>query len=477
MTASGSPTPLPHNYAPRWYQQPLWDALTRRDAAGNLDPVRRIDAVIHRRGGKDFTAWNAAILLANEWRVGTYYYSLPTYGQAKRAIWKGRTLDPTGVAPSLRFLDCVPPDRVARKHGAPAISDGDMSVEFDNGSILQLVGGDNYNSLVGANPVFLCLSEWSLTDPEALDYFRPMITNNDGVIVYLYTPRGHNHGKRTHDRHQQLQRERPDRYFSVLLPNSVTRAIADEAIADDRAEGMSDAKIAQEYECDFEVANEGSYYGRLMAQARKEQRIGRVPADPSLPVDLFFDIGVSDHTVIGFVQSRGNLVLGIDYYANHGEGLAHYVQVLEDWGRERGYRYRRDAEGRIRAIGPHDIEQRSKNDGKSYREYGREHGIAFTALKSQTLESGIEATRALLPRLFWDEARCARWIEALESYSKKWNDALKVWSDEPLHDWASHPADMTRYLAQGLKLMAESQGTFTRPATREPSPWEMTGRR
>src|SRR3954451_11261262 len=135
---------LPHNFAPRWYQQPLWDALTRRDAKGQLDPVRRNDFVIHRRGGKDFTVWNAAIYLACEWRVGQYFYSLPTYTQAKRTIWRGRTLDPTGASPSVRFLDCIPPDRIARKRdGSPAIYEGELIVELVNGSTLQLIGGDN----------------------------------------------------------------------------------------------------------------------------------------------------------------------------------------------------------------------------------------------------------------------------------------------------------------------------------------------
>lgn len=444
--------PLPYNYWPRGYQEPLWDALTRRDGDGKLDPVRRIDAVIHRRGGKDFTAWNGAIKLANEWRVGQYLYSLPKYTQAKLTIWEGRTLDPTGEMPSVRFIDCIPPHLIAWKNGKPAVNEATMSVEFTNGSTLRLIGGDSYNTIVGANPVFLCLSEWSLTDPEALDYYRPMITNNDGVIVYLYTPRGHNHGKKTHDRHQQLMRERPDRYLSLLQPNSVTKAISQEAIENDRAEGMSDAKIAQEYECDFEVANEGSYYGRLMSEARKAGRIGDVPANPSQLVWPVLDIGVADHTAIGLGQfPASGAVRAVDYYASHGEGVAHYVQHLEALGRERGYRYPRNANGDIRAVGPPDVAQRSKNDGKSYKQYALEQGLDLIVLPPATIESGIEATRTLIPRMYFDAVRCERWIEALESYTKRWNDALKVWGDTPQHDWASHPADMTRYLAQAEK--------------------------
>ena len=156
------------------------------------------------------------------------------------------------------------------------------------------------------------------------------------------------------------------------------------------------------------------------------------------------------------MQIKGQAVYAIDYYANHGHGLEHYANVLEDRRRERGYRY-------ARPVGPHDLLQHDKLRGQTYAQYAREFGLEFQVLPLAAVETGIEMVRGLIPRMFFDRRRCARWVEALESYTKKWNDALKVWGDTPRHDWASHPADMTRYLAQaekaGLLMQQRRRGT------------------
>lgn len=441
-----------------------------------MERRRRVDWVMHRRGGKDLTLWNAWIHLAASWRVGTYFYSLPTLTQARRVIWRGMTAaGPGGQA--YRFLKCVPDRLVARENGRRLINRTELSIELTNGSIIQLIGGDNYDSIVGTNAMGICFSEWSLTDPAALDYFRPMITNNDGILAFIYTPRGHNHAKKTHDRYERLAGENPRRYFSAAMSAADTGAISPEQIREDRDEGMSDAMIAQEYGIDFDVANEGSYYGKLITQARKEGRLAAAAYDPRLRVYTVWDLGVSDYTVIWFVQIRGNRVYIIDLYANHGEDVGHYARVLEERRAERRYRYW-GASARVLAkcIGPHDILQRGKHDAQTYGEYARQFGLHFQVLPVMRVQTGIDLVRSLLPRCYFDESRCERGIEALESYSKAWNDALKVWSDEPKHDWASHYADPIRYLAQaekaGLLTEGDTESKWNAKPTREKNPWE-----
>jgi phage terminase large subunit len=446
-------------YAPRDYQRPAYEALT----AGVLAGLRRAVWVLHRRGGKDLTCFNAFAWLAQHWRVGTYWYCLPTYAQARDAIWEGMTLDPLGAERSTPFLDYLPRHLIERKH------EGRMSLRFTNGSVLRLIGADNYNRVVGANPVAIAFSEWSLTDPAALDYFRPMLTNNDGLVVFLYTPRGHNHGKATYDTTKRLAAENPRRYFCELLTVEDTGAIPLERIDAERDEETSEEMIQQEYYCDFNAPNQGTYYGRLVQKARDEGRIGGYPHDPGREVYVVADIGLSDHTALGFWQMRGGVPTAIDYYANHGYGADHYAQVLEDRRKERGYRYPRDAQGNIRVALPHDAGNAAVKDGETYVQYIRKHGIAPVLVPKTEVEVGIEATRLFLARAYFHEPETKRLIEALESYQKQWNEALKVWGDKPLHNWASHPADMTRYAAQGLALLAQPAGLAV---VRQPeSPW------
>lgn len=412
---------MPHLYRSRAYQKRFLREFPHR--------YRRGVWIVRRRAGKDLTAWSAVMVPQALRVVGTYYYFLPTYNQARKVIWNG--MDNDGVS----FLSRIPKELIA---GEP--NQSEMSVRLVNGSIIQLIGSDNYDSIVGTNPRGLVFSEWALCDPRAWQYLQPIVAANGGWALFLYTPRGHNHGWDL----LNTARAHPNEWFSEILTIEDTGEMVPGELDEARASGMSEDLIRQEYYCDFEVGNEGSYYGRLMAEARAQGRIGMVPHDPALKVHTVWDVGVSDHTVIGFVQVKGNAIFAIDYYANHGEGLDHYIRALDDRQHKSGYRYGVH-------IGPHDIEQRSKNDGKSYKAYALERGFRFTTLPQTSLEAGIEATRSTLPRIYFDATRCERWVQALEAYTKKWNDALSVWSDTPQHDWASHPADMTRYLAQAEK--------------------------
>jgi hypothetical protein len=64
---------------------------------------------------------------------------------------------------------------------------------------------------------------------------------------------------------------------------------------------------------------------------------------------------------------------------------------------------------------------------------------------SQT--DGRDQQRAqTLPLCEFDAERCKAGIEALKQYQKTWDDKLQRFSDLPLHNWASDPADSFRYL-------------------------------
>lgn len=183
----------------------------------------------------------------------------------------------------------------------------------------------------------------------------------------------------------------------------------------------------------------GAYYLRLMAQAARDGRIGKVPYCPDLPVTTAWDLGVSDSTSIWFIQRAGLEHRAIDYYEASGEGLAHYAKVLQD----KGYIYDEH-------IAPFDIKVRELGTGRSRLEVAQGLGIRFRIAPGPTqvtVADGIEAVRNVIPLFWYDEEKCARGIEALRSYTKEWDDELQNWSDRPLHDWSSHGADAMRAYA------------------------------
>jgi hypothetical protein len=202
----------------------------------------------------------------------------------------------------------------------------------------------------------------------------------------------------------------------------------------------------------FEAAIEGAYYGAQMAQAELEGRIGRVPYEPLLEVETWWDLGMSDEMSIWFVQRHSREMRIIDYYANSGEGLPHYAKVL----REKPYLYSRH-------VGPHDSKVRELNTGKSREETAMELGMRpwVVAPKLEVMD-GIEQVRSLLARCWFDREKCAEGLKGLRSYRKDWDEQRGVWSSQPRHDWASHPADSFRTGAVAPDPRKASSGPIKR---------------
>jgi hypothetical protein len=204
---------------------------------------------------------------------------------------------------------------------------------------------------------------------------------------------------------------------------------------------MTQAEYDQEWYLSVEAAIRGAYYGEAMAKAMKDGRITRVPFDPMVPVDTDWDLGMDDETTIWFSQSvRSGEVRLIAYVHGADQGLPYYWRLLQELQRERGYVY-----GTHWA--PHDIEVREMGTGKSRRETAASIGLAFRVTPGLSVADGINAARMLLPRCWFDEEKCADGLESLRQYRKGWHEKHQQFTDEPVHNWASHGADAFRGLA------------------------------
>jgi hypothetical protein len=310
-----------------------------------------------------------------------------------------------------------------------------MKLELENDSIWQVVGTDNVDRLVGANPVGCVFSEYSLQDPRAWDYIRPILAENGGWALFIYTPRGRNHGHTL----LEVAKSNPKWYHQVLSVDD-TGILDPAAIQEERDAGMPEEMIQQEYFCSFDAALVGSYYGQEMDLAFKDGRITDVPYDPRLEVHTAWDLGMSDSTAIVFYQESGTEIRIIDYYEASGEGLPHYIRILKEKGYDYGSHF-----------GPHDIQVRDFSTGKSRLETAAIMGIKFKVAPKLGLLDGIDAVRIALRRMVFDKTKCARLIEAMRQYKKSWNDKMRCYSSHPDHDWTSHPADGMRTLVTTLK--------------------------
>lgn len=221
---------IPNKWVARPHQRLLYNSF------GHGKPYQRAAAVWHRRAGKDSCALN---LTARDMfkRVGTYWHLFPEQTQARRAIWNG--IDKQGR----RIIDQFLPPAVRARDNSQ-----EMLIETVNGSVWQMAGSDNYDSLVGSNPVGVVFSEWSLANPEAWEYIRPILVENDGWALFIYTPRGYNHGYSTF-----ANAMASDTWFAQRLSVEDTGLVSLQAIQEERDAGMSESKIRQEFYCSFEA--------------------------------------------------------------------------------------------------------------------------------------------------------------------------------------------------------------------------------
>jgi hypothetical protein len=402
--------------------------------------MKRAVCVWHRRAGKDSCAINYTAKEAHR-RIGVYWHVLPTQKQARKVIWQG--IDKQGR----RIIDQAFPKELVKRS-----RDDEMMVEFKNGAIWQLVGGDNYDANVGSNPVGVVFSEWSITDPRAWEYVRPILAENGGWAWFIFTPRGKNHAFEMFE----MAKSNPDWHTSLLTVDD-TRAISREALQAELDAGMPLEKFRQEFYCDFEVANHGAVYGREMEQLEKQGRITRVPYDARYPVETAWDIGVRDSTAIWFIQRVGKEIRFIDFHVDRNKKLPEYLSLIHS----KGYSYSRH-------IGPHDLAREWFGGSETMLDIARNHGVIFTIAPKLSVEDGIEATRTMLSRAWFDAEKCAYGIKAAKHYHREWDEENKILSKQPVHDWSSHPCDALRYFA----VTPEGVGTIPDWARDDLMPWQ-----
>lgn len=421
-----------NSFVPRPYQIPIMDAILNKG-------YRRVFAILPRRAGKDVVAFNVILRSAIQ-TPGIYYMIYPTYSQGRKILWDSVMND------GRRFLDFIPKELVE------SLNNTEMKIRFRNGSLIQVLGSDNFDSLVGTNPRGIVLSEYALQDPRCYTYLRPALTAIDGFALFITTPRGKNHAYELF----KIAQQNPEDWFAYHLTIEDTCHIPLALIEKERLSGeMSDDLIQQEYFCSFEMGVEGSYYSKYIDKLRINGRIGDVPWESSLRVYSVWDIGFRDSTSIIFYQINGQSIRIIDCYEKNKEGLEHYVNVIN----AKPYVY-------AKHFAPHDIGVTEWGSGLSRLEKARALGLKFetklvhnrmvSALPDLSIIDGIEAVRSMFSRVWIDEVKCAPLIKALENYRQTFDAKRKVYSDQPLHNWASHYADSARYLALSLPRTQDS---------------------
>lgn len=326
-----------------------------------------------------------------------------------------------------RILDYLPPELVESKNEMM------MRIKLKNGSMISIIGSDNYdNTLVGTNFVGAVYSEYSLQDPLAWAYSKPILSSNGGFACFLSTPRGKNHLFEL----WEIAQANPDIWYSSLLTIKDTKHVSEKEIQAEIDRNEISWELAQqEFYCDFNLGVSGAVYGTALDRMKKNEQIGNVPWQPQHRVWTAWDIG-NDMTSIVFYQTIGQVVNVIDYFEKSGEQLEYYVNIINS----KPYTY-----GSCHYF-PHDM-RITEWAGQKYTrvEKARQLGIKASIVDSVGLEDGIEYVKSNMSKIWIDANKCEKLITSLENYRYEYDRKKGDYKNVPLHDKYSHGCDAFRY--------------------------------
>jgi len=381
-------------------------------------------------------------------RTAGYWYCLPQYSQARKAVWSA--INPhTGK----RRIDEAFPHELRK-----TTRDHEMMIEFLTGSTFQVVGSDNPDSLVGSPPAGIVYSEWALSNPAAKAYLRPILLENGGWQIFNGTPRGRNHALSTY----QAAKRDPDAFAEILSATDTgvfTGAQLEKELADmiaDYGEDYGRAKFEQEYLCSFDAANLGAILARQIGVAEK---VGRIRPDVDLdpmgePIQITADIGRRDTATWWFWQPCIGGYRIIDHDSGWGIDAEEWCERLSKKLEPYELAGKRKALGKIWL--PHDARAKTFSAKRSAVEtFVDKFGAKYVGITPNSSKADrINAARVLTPRVEFNSVRCAKGLDALRSWSYEYNEETKTFSSEPLHDWASHDGDGYSYGCLIMQLAA-----------------------
>jgi phage terminase large subunit len=371
--------------------------------------------VCHRRAGKTVAAINDVVGRALHTRKtnAQYAYMAPFFSQAKRVAFDYLLRYTTDIRTNVNIAE--------------------LTVTLVNGAKIFLFGADNPDALRG-----IYLDGVVMDEPAAMharvftEVVRPLLADRQGWCVFIGTPAGKNEFWRI----REEARLNPSRWFYMELKASTSGLLPQEEL-DDAARIMSEDEYAQEFECSFDAAIKGSYYGKVLNAAADAGRITDVPYDPALPVHVSLDLGYTDSTAVWMWQALGDELRYIRAFERSGLAIADYVDILSHFK----YSY-----GDIWL--PHDAKAKSLQTGRSLLEIMRKfHGIRPRLVPELSVQQGIQAARFVITSdaTFFDAVNCYDGLEMLRQYQREYDERKASFKEAPKHDKSSHYADSFRY--------------------------------
>lgn len=369
----------------------------------------------HRRAGKTVALVNDLIVGALECRLykPQLAYIGPTYSQAKRIAWS--------------YIK----DFGEKYLGKPP-QEAELKITLVNDATIYVLGADNADSLRGMYLDGAVMDEYAMFKPSVFpQIIRPALSDRHGWGVFASTPRGKN---LFYDAYKLAERT-PSEWFHLTLKASTSGIISAAELAA-LSRDMDPEEFAQEYECSFDSALKGAIYSNEVNLMFSEGRVVEEELyDPNYPVQVAFDLGFTDATVCIWFQVTKMGIHIVAAEATTGTDIFYHIEKLHQFDGELGEIWL-----------PHDARAKNLQTGKSIMEQFLASGVRPNIVPSHKVRDGISAARKTFPTVKIQANTTGDLVEALKAYRRQWNDNLLMFSETPLHDWASDWADCFRYM-------------------------------
>lgn len=308
---------------------------------------------------------------------------------------------------------------------------------------------NNIQSIKSIEGIDWCwIEEAQSVSADSITTLVPTIRKEGSELIWSYNP------LTEHDPVQELIVDKADDRTYVLHVNSdaieqlLSREIIEERekMRRDNPDMFAHVWLGQPL-----TSKTGTVFGKQIAQAELDGRIGSVPYDASAGTYTAIDLGIGDSTAIWWFQMVGQEIHFIDHYESSGEELGHYISIIKN----KPYNY-------TTHFLPHDAKQRELQTGLTRVEFFENNGIHnIEVLRPTNFQLGQDdinmIARPKFSKVWIDRDKCERGLKCLRAYHYEYDEKNKLLKDKPEHDWSSHSSSAFIYALIAAAESTEAQ--------------------
>lgn len=308
---------------------------------------------------------------------------------------------------------------------------------------------NNIQSIKSIEGIDWCwVEEAQSVSADSITTLVPTIRKEGSELIWSYNP------LTEHDPVQELIVDKADErtYVAHVNSDAIEGLLSKEIIAErekmrvDNPDMFAHVWLGQPL-----TSKTGTVFGKQIAQAEIDGRIGSVPYDASAGTYTAIDLGIGDSTAIWWFQMVGQEIHFIDHYESSGEELGHYISVIKN----KPYNY-------TTHFLPHDAKQRELQTGLTRVEFFENNGIHnIEVLRPTNFQLGQDdinmIARPKFSKVWIDRDKCERGLKCLRAYHYEYDEKNKLLKDKPEHDWSSHSSSAFIYALIAAQESTEAQ--------------------